>query len=107
MRRNLLTNVLALLLAGAGVARADVVLDWNAIATQAALTGGRPGPTPMLDLAIISAAMHDAVQAYEKRFEPYAVNIENAGGSMIAAVAKTSRDVVVNRFPAKTTEINN
>jgi hypothetical protein len=46
---------------------------------------------------MVHAAIHDAVQAYEKRFHPYAVDIDHTTGS---PVARAARDVLVNRFPA-------
>src|SRR5262249_17281130 len=45
------------------------------------------------------AAMHDAVQAYDGRFEPYAVAIPHAAGSPVAAAATAAHDVLVARFP--------
>jgi hypothetical protein len=60
----------------------------------------------MLDFAMVHAAIHDAVQAYEKRFEPYAAHITHATGSRVAAAAAAARDVLVNRFPAKTGDIH-
>ena len=107
MKSQIALTTLALMIAGGTRAHADPVLDWNAISTQAILTGGRPGASAILDFAVVQIAVHDAVQAYDKRFEPYAVNVADASGSMAAAVAKVTRDVVVNRFPAKLTEINN
>ena len=55
------------------LARADAVTDWNDKAVQAlvAATPPRPGPVIFLDLAIVQAAVHDAVQALDKRYEPY------------------------------------
>jgi hypothetical protein len=50
---------------------------------------------------MVHAAIHDAVQAYEKRFQPYAVDIRDASGSPVAALGKAARDVLVNRFPAQ------
>ena len=45
------------------LARADAVTDWNTTAVQAlvAATPPRPGPIIFLDLAIVQAAVHDAV----------------------------------------------
>ena len=90
-------------------AHADVVTDWNAIANQIALPA-RPGATGILDLAIVHAAMHDAIQAYEGRFETYADPISNPTGSPIAASASAARDVLAARFPAQaaalTTQLN-
>jgi len=55
----------------------------------------------MLDFAVVHAAIHDAVQAYDQRFEPYAVDVPDADGSLAAAVAKAAHDVLVNRFPGQ------
>src|SRR5262245_48348352 len=81
--------------------RADVVTDWNAIATQTifAAVPPRPGPTAILDLAMVQIAMHDAIQATEKRYELYAFAIPNASGSPIAAGAAAAHDVLSARFP--------
>jgi hypothetical protein len=105
MKRKLLLTVIAIMLAGATRLRADAVLDWNAISAQAIFAGGRPGPSLLLDFAVVSAAVHDAVQAYDQTFEPYATEIGNAAGSPAAAVAKAARDVLVNRFPAQAATI--
>ena len=57
--------------------------------------GGRPaGAAPLLDFAMVHAAIHDAVQAYEKRFQPYAVRhsrrVRLAGGSHCRGRARCS-----------------
>jgi hypothetical protein len=64
-------------------ARIDAATDWNAIAVQALATAAPPRPNPIafLDLAIVQAAVHDAVQAIDRRFEPYHVKIRGARGS--------------------------
>jgi hypothetical protein len=93
--------ILAILLAAPAAARADVVADWNAIAVQATITGSRPNPTGVIDIAMVHAAIYDAVQAIEKRYEPYYVEITDATGSSVAAAAKAARDVLVSRFPAQ------
>jgi len=86
-------------------ARADVVSDWNAIASGIAIPA-RPGPTSILDLAMVHAAMHDAIQAYDGRFEPYATSIPNASGSPVAAAASAAHDVLVARFPAQAANLD-
>jgi hypothetical protein len=55
---------------------------------------------------MVHAAIHDAVQAYDGRFEPYAVEITGAAGSPVAAVARAAHDVLVNRFPAQTAALD-
>jgi len=98
-----LVFVLLLVFLAASAAHADVVADWNAIATQAALQTTippvRPGPSAILDLAMVHAAMHDAIQAFEGRFESYGAPIPNASGSPVAAAARAAHDVLVARFP--------
>jgi hypothetical protein len=97
--------LLALLLVPA-YAKADAVSDWNAIAVQATLNASRPGQTGMLDVTMVQLAIYDAVQAIEKRYEPYYVEIPGATGSPIAAAAKAAHDVLVSRFPAQTAALD-
>src|SRR5829696_5246008 len=89
-------------------ASADVISDWNVICIQEAVSAGRPGGSPAIDLATMHAAMYDAVQAIEKDYEPYRVtDVPNtAGASPIAAAAKAARDVLVYRFFARADAIN-
>jgi PAP2 superfamily len=81
-----------------GPVGADAVTDWNEI-TMAAVTASRPGPVGMLDVALVQVAVHDAVQAIDKRFEPYHVEIRGATGSRSAAVAAAARDVLAGMYP--------
>lgn len=92
--------ILAILLSTPASVSADAVSDWNAIAVQATITGARPNPSGVIDIAMVQAAIYDAVQAIERRYEPYYVEIKGASGSPVAAAAKAARDVLVNRFPA-------
>src|SRR5215469_2221421 len=89
----------------AALARADVVSDWNAIAAQTAIPV-RPGPSAILDLAMVHAAMHDAIQAFQGRFESYGAPIPNASGSPVAAAAKAAHDVLVERFPSQSASLD-
>jgi hypothetical protein len=83
----------------AGPVFADAVTDWNAIAA-AAVAAGRPGPIGQPDLALVQAAVHDAIQAYEKRFEPYYAAVKPAGSKVAAAVA-AAHGVLVGFYPAQ------
>jgi hypothetical protein len=94
------------LLNGARPAGADVVSDWNVTALQATVTGARPGPSAVLDLATVHAAMHDAIQAYERRFESYSDRIKHPSGSKVAAAAAAAHGVLVARFPAQAATLN-
>lgn len=86
---------------------ADAVTDWNSRAVTYASGGGRPGPTWVLDVAVVQLAVYDAVQAIEGDYQPYCGVIPGATGSTAAAAAKAARDVLVNRFPNQATAINN
>ena len=86
----------------------DAATDWNAIAVQALVAAGpaRPGQILFLDLAIVQAAVHDAVQAIDQRFEPYHVHIAGASGSPEAAAAKAAHDVLVNILPGQAASLD-
>ncbi len=88
-----------------GPASADAVTDWNDIAQTAILTG-RPGPTGVLDSALVQIAVHDAVQAIDRRFEPYHFEMKGARGSRQAAAAAAAHDVLVGLYPAQATNLD-
>ena len=86
-----------------GVARADAVTDWNAIAVQTIVNAGASHSSAIsfLDNATVQVAVYDAVEALSGRFQPYHVQTTGASGSVVAAVAAAAHDVLVNRFPAQ------
>jgi len=59
--RRLAGLVACITVVGAMPARADVVTDWNARAVTC--SANRPSIQGLLDLALVQAAVHDAVQA--------------------------------------------
>jgi membrane-associated phospholipid phosphatase len=78
----------------ARAAQGNVVTDWNSIATSAVLIN----PGRILDsraLAAVHAAIHDALNAIDRRYQPYLVNVSSAGASVDAAVATAAHDVLV------------
>ena len=97
--------IVCVCLSWAGLACADVVSDWNAIASQTAIPV-RPGPSAILDMAMVHVAMHDAIQAFQGRFEPYGSPILNASGSPVAAAARAAHDVLVARFPSQSATLD-
>lgn len=92
----------------ASTATADVISDWNIQAAQraGASTPPRRGPSSVLDFAVVHLAMHDAVQAFERRYQPYCTVISNASGSSVAAASKAARDVLVGLFPLQSAAID-
>jgi hypothetical protein len=73
----------------ASEAQANVVAEWNALAA-ACTTTNRPGPVQILDLAVVQAAVHNAVQAIEKRYEPYLAPVAATGSESTAAAAASA-----------------
>jgi hypothetical protein len=80
------------------------LLPTQALAT--AIAAGRPGQVITFDYAIMHLAIFEAVQAYEKRFQPYHVVVANASGSPTAAVAKAAQDTLVGLLPAQTAPLD-
>ena len=79
----------------------NAVTHWNAVATDAFTPS--QGTNPMAQsrtLAILHAAMHDALNAIDRRFEAYTPGLHAApGASVEAAVAAAARDVLVALLP--------
>jgi hypothetical protein len=97
--RELVSGCLFLFAAlGSAGASADVVTDWNGVALNATATP----PNSILQsraLAIVHAAIHDAVQAFEQK-GAYAVERKApAGASLDAAVAASAHAVLVQLAP--------
>ena len=80
-------------------AQADVVADWNQIAISA--TAGPP-PVEARALAIVHAAIFDAVNSIEHRYKPYAVDMRaTSGASGEAAAAAAAHGILVRLNPAQ------
>jgi hypothetical protein len=105
LRRRLLASGIAWTLAIAlpTIARADEVLDWNAILMRAARTAGSPPPPVNIRLmAIVHTAMFDALNGIERRYTPVHVD-EPAppGASRRAAVVQAACTTLVAIYPAQ------
>lgn len=103
--RRLTGLFISLALVSTSPASADVVTDWNEIATQTIVSPlavpPRAGGAAFLDFAMVHLAMHDAIQAFERRYDPYGDPIPDATGSPIAAAASAAYEVLADRFPAQ------
>ena len=82
-------------------ARADAVLTWNANAAKAATAAcihvSGNGLVESRMYAMVHAAIHDAVNAIDRRSRPYAFDTGASGpASPDAAVAAAARDVLVS-----------
>ena len=96
-----------LVLSWPGLARADAVLDWNETTARAAFAAGLENEAGCVDglhesriFAMVHVAIHDALNAIERRSQPYAFDGQApAGTSPEAAVAAAAHDVLVALFP--------
>jgi hypothetical protein len=100
MKSTKLTCITALILALAAPAGGDTVTVWNANAGVAATTACiSPGGDPFHEsriYAMLHVAIHDALNAIDRRSRPYALDLQaEAGASPDAAVAAAARDVLV------------
>jgi len=100
---NLICLALLGLAAVPGVVRADAVTDANANAGAAALAACiAPSDNPLHEsrlYAMLHLALHDALNAIDRRSRPYAYDASApAGTSAEAAVAAAARDVLVSQI---------
>ena len=95
----LLSVLTVSVLFGSAAARADVVLDWNAIAVDTAIQNGANPFAQARYAAIVQLAVFEAVNAITGDYTPYlGTIIAPAGASADAAVAQAAHDVLVNYF---------
>jgi len=77
----------------------NAVTHWNRIATE--IFPIEPGPIiDSRDFAILHAAVHDAVNGIERRYEPYTIYLSFPGASVDAAVARAAHDVLAELAPS-------
>src|SRR5262245_35556617 len=96
MKLNPLTTVIALFVVlPATAARADSVSEWNQIAVQTSLAAGESAVVQSRTLAMAQAAVHDALNAIHRRYEPYAFDGRARGALPDAAVATAAHDALV------------
>ncbi|MDO9002411.1 MAG: vanadium-dependent haloperoxidase [Aquabacterium sp.] len=79
----------------------QAVVHWNAVASEAFTPS--QGTNPMMQsrtLAIMHAAIHDALNAIDRRYQSYTPGLQAAPrASPDAAVAAAAREVLVNLLP--------
>jgi hypothetical protein len=86
----------------------DVVLEWNAIALDALKNDSLLGANAKQNspthssraLAIVQAAVFDAVNSIDQSYEPYLIDLHAPDGTSItAAAAQAAHDTLVSLFP--------
>ncbi|MEA2693962.1 MAG: large repetitive protein [Acidobacteriota bacterium] len=103
LRRSLRVSlVLAALLGTAGVARANVVTDWNNVLLQAIRVDKTPPPIASRAMAMVHVAVFDAVNGLVGDYAPYAITGRGPGGaSPEASAIAAAHKVLVALFPAQ------
>ena len=85
-------------------ARADAVTHWNEIATTVTTppVTSLASPYQSRIYAMTHAAIHDALNAIDRRYKPYALSSQpDLGASPEAAVATAAYRVLVHEVPAQ------
>ncbi|MEK6663252.1 MAG: vanadium-dependent haloperoxidase [Pseudomonadota bacterium] len=83
-----------------GVTCADVVTDWNQTALRATEIAAMPLPLQTRVMAIVHAAVYDAVNAIDRRHAVYAVTVTApTGASMESAAATAAHDALTGLLP--------
>jgi hypothetical protein len=82
----------------------NVVTQWNAVAIE--VLPVQPGLlADSRAFAILHAAIHDAVNGVERRYQPYTADLSAPGASVAAAVAAASHDVLVALAPSQQVKV--
>lgn len=88
--------------AASSSARADVLWEWNDAALAAALEAKQLPPAQTRTMAIVNVAMFDAVNAVERRYQPYAFRTDPApDASAEVAAAAAARATLAALFPER------
>jgi len=102
MNRHAIVVVLFSLLLIAPQLRAGEVVRWNRLATDAAVAEQTDPLTESRVFAITHAAMHDALNAIDRRYEPYREGVAAAPGALPeAAVAAAAHAALIELMPAR------
>jgi hypothetical protein len=80
---------------------------WNVITLKPTAAGKFSPPRETRSLAIVSAAIHDAVCSIMPQCEPYAVRVETSrDASVEAAIGAAAHDVLIALYPSAATSLN-
>src|SRR5258708_11223686 len=79
-------------------ASANVIADWDATAV-AIVASALPGPPAEREMALVHAAMFDAVNAIERRYRPYLIELTAAPTTSQEAAAAMAAATVLTALP--------
>jgi len=107
--RNSMSILLAVLVvfSSSEVLNADIVTDWNNVATTVGAIAGQGGVQQSRVYAMTQAAIHDALNAIDRRYEPYAyAATAPSNASPEAAVSAAAHTVLRTLFPSQVAAID-
>ncbi|WP_156804809.1 CARDB domain-containing protein [Synechococcus sp. PCC 6312] len=85
----------------------DVVIDWNAVLLDTIRRDQTPPPLAARNMAMVHAAIYDAVNAIEQDYAVYQVDVAApTGASAAAAAAAAAHQVLVNLYPLQKTALD-
>jgi hypothetical protein len=88
-------------------AKADVIMDWNAKADAIAIEKQLVNSTNSRAQAMLHVAMFEAVNAIDRRYTPYKLNLSaDPGTSREAAAASAAHDVLVALYPDQKADLD-
>lgn len=100
--RTLATTACSTYLIFSASVQADVVTDWNQTAVRALEAAALPPPPQSRILAMVHAAMYDAVNSIDRRHAPYSVDIKRSSTASIdASAAAAAHGVLLHLFPGQ------
>jgi len=106
-KRALALCMLMATLFGSAVAKADVVLDWNAIAVNTAVANKQNPFAQARSAAIVQLAVFEAVNAITGKYHPYlGTMVAPPGASPDAAAIQAAYRVLYTYFPASASTLD-
>jgi len=106
MKPSIIAPVLAFILL-APPARADVIMDWNAKADAIGIEKQLVNSANTRGQAMLHVAMFEAVNAIDRRYTPYRLNLTaDRGTSREAAAASAAHDVLVALYPDQKADLD-
>ncbi|TMB21290.1 MAG: vanadium-dependent haloperoxidase [Deltaproteobacteria bacterium] len=82
----------------------EVIVDWIVHSQDA--SGANSPPRRSRTFAMVSVAMHDAVNGIESKYARYASSASDPEASPVAAAAQAAHDVLVALFPAQQVDLD-
>src|SRR5689334_5413687 len=105
MKRSLVTTTALFVIAAvaatyAATARADIIMDWNARADAIAAEKKLLPSTQARTMSMVHVAMFEAVNAIDRRYTPYRLDlVADRSTSREAAAAAAAHDILLAIYP--------